>query len=73
MKIDPYSQDWLAAAEHMRLRLERDCRSLETAQGDLVIRLQARIALLRELLALPTTIVSRPAPERPLGFESNHG
>jgi len=72
VKIDPNSQDWLAVAEHMRGLLAKDCKALETAQDRSVITLQARIALLRQLIDLPTTM-NRPAPVRPLGFESTHG
>jgi hypothetical protein len=69
-RIDPLSQDWQLAAEHMQQLLEKDRKALETAQDKSVITLQARIALLRTLLDLPH--MSRPAPVAPLGFESNH-
>lgn len=70
MKIDAHSQDWLAVAEHLSAQLAHDCKALETALDRNVIVLQARIALLRKLLDLPST--SRPAPTRPLGFESTY-
>ncbi|MBK8168215.1 MAG: hypothetical protein IPK64_19890 [bacterium] len=69
-RIDPLSQDWQLVAEHLQQRLEKDRKALETAQDKSVITLQARIALLRELLDLPR--MSRPAPTAPLGFESNY-
>jgi hypothetical protein len=53
----------------MQKLLGADCKALETAVGDrTIITLQARVALLRGLLDLPK--MSRPAPVRPLGFET---
>lgn len=69
LKIEPLSPEWQVLSEHMQKLLGADCKALETAVGDrTIITLQARVALLRGLLDLPKK--GRPAPVRPLGFET---